>query len=284
MIKIIGSILIGGLIGYCTNYIAIKMLFRPRHEVFIGSLKMPFSPGVIPKNQKRIASAVGNAVSEQLLTKEDLTKQLAEGGFKEKIADTIAEYMVHSTQIHDLAANFTKKLPDTISADLVQEIEDMDFMPVIRNIGSQALQDYLKNPMLSMFLNESVLEKVYQKIEDSVKAYLHENGEAALNEFIQRKVDSLQDTNSEDALSYFGITKADISEKLSDVFDEFMESKGGELLDEMDIRGIVTSKIENMPVEDLEELVMYVMKNELQAVINLGAVIGALIGIVNIFI
>ena len=39
-----------------------------------------------------------------------------------------------------------------------------------------------------------------------------------------------------------------------------------------------------MDVRELEDLVLSVMKNELQAVINLGALIGAVIGTVNIFI
>ena len=39
-----------------------------------------------------------------------------------------------------------------------------------------------------------------------------------------------------------------------------------------------------MDVRELEELVLSVMKNELQTVVNLGAVIGAIIGAVNIFI
>ena len=39
-----------------------------------------------------------------------------------------------------------------------------------------------------------------------------------------------------------------------------------------------------MEVEQLEELLMSIMKNELQAVINLGALLGAIIGVINIFI
>ena len=59
---------------------------------------------------------------------------------------------------------------------------------------------------------------------------------------------------------------------------------GPELLEQIDIRGIVRERIEEMEVEELEELTMSVMKQELQAVINLGALIGAVIGIVNVFL
>ena len=52
----------------------------------------------------------------------------------------------------------------------------------------------------------------------------------------------------------------------------------------IDVRGIVEAKINDMEVRELEDLVMSVMKNELQTIVNLGAVIGAIIGVVNIFI
>ena len=66
---------IGAVIGYCTNYIAVKMLFRPLKPVKIGNKTLPFTPGIIPKGQG-MARALGQAVGEHLLTKEDFEKML----------------------------------------------------------------------------------------------------------------------------------------------------------------------------------------------------------------
>ena len=52
-------------------------------------------------------------------------------------------------------------------------------------------------------------------------------------------------------------------------------------MESMDIAGIVETKIKDMDVEHLEELVLEVMKKELDAIVNLGAVIGFVIGILN---
>ena len=52
----------------------------------------------------------------------------------------------------------------------------------------------------------------------------------------------------------------------------------------MKVKEIIEEKINDMNVRELEDLVMTVMKNELQTIVNLGAVIGAVIGIINIFI
>ena len=48
LLHIILPIALCAAIGYGTNYIAIKMLFRPRKEIRIGSCRVPFTPGVIP--------------------------------------------------------------------------------------------------------------------------------------------------------------------------------------------------------------------------------------------
>ena len=54
-IKYIIPILVGGFIGWFTNYLAIKMLFRPYKEIRVFGIKLPFTPGLIPKEKERIA-------------------------------------------------------------------------------------------------------------------------------------------------------------------------------------------------------------------------------------
>ena len=57
-----------------------------------------------------------------------------------------------------------------------------------------------------------------------------------------------------------------------------------QIVDTVDISEIVEKKVLAMDVKDLEKLCLSVMKKELNAVVNLGAVIGLLLGIINIFI
>lgn len=71
---------------------------------------------------------------------------------------------------------------------------------------------------------------------------------------------------------------------IENIADSFVESRLPKIIGEFRIKDIVEQKINEMPVKELEELVLSVMKKELQAVINLGALIGAVIGIVNIFV
>lgn len=76
MLEKLAGPVIGALIGYCTNYIAVKMLFYPKKEIRIFGHKLPFTPGAIPKGKPRLAKAIGNIVAEDLLTKEDIKQKM----------------------------------------------------------------------------------------------------------------------------------------------------------------------------------------------------------------
>ncbi|MEH1946367.1 MAG: DUF445 family protein [Nostoc sp.] len=63
---------LGGIIGYFTNDIAIKMLFRPYRAIYIAGRRVPFTPGLIPRNQERLAKNISNTIMGSLLTPQEL--------------------------------------------------------------------------------------------------------------------------------------------------------------------------------------------------------------------
>lgn len=63
---------LGGIIGYFTNDIAIKMLFRPYRAIYIAGQRVPFTPGLIPRNQERLALNISKTIMGSLLTPQEL--------------------------------------------------------------------------------------------------------------------------------------------------------------------------------------------------------------------
>jgi uncharacterized membrane protein YheB (UPF0754 family) len=63
---------VGTLIGYFTNDVAIKMLFRPYRARYIGKFQIPFTPGLIPRNQERLAKRISDTIMGSLLTPTEL--------------------------------------------------------------------------------------------------------------------------------------------------------------------------------------------------------------------
>ncbi|HIK13986.1 MAG TPA: DUF445 domain-containing protein [Leptolyngbyaceae cyanobacterium M33_DOE_097] len=70
----IGPPLVGGVIGYFTNDIAIKMLFRPYKTLYFGGRRVPFTPGLIPRNQERLAKRISDTIMGSLLTPEEMQR------------------------------------------------------------------------------------------------------------------------------------------------------------------------------------------------------------------
>jgi uncharacterized membrane protein YheB (UPF0754 family) len=85
MHTILLMILIGAAIGGVTNHLAIKMLFRPYQELYIGKWRVPFTPGIIPRRRKEMSVQLGDMVVKHLLTSESIQRKLKEEEFREKI-------------------------------------------------------------------------------------------------------------------------------------------------------------------------------------------------------
>lgn len=79
----IGAILGGAIAGGLTNTVAIWMLFHPYSPPRFMGMRIRLLQGAIPKNQARLAAAIGRTVGNRLLTEDDLTRVLAEPEFRD---------------------------------------------------------------------------------------------------------------------------------------------------------------------------------------------------------
>jgi len=73
---------IGAFIGYFTNMVAIKMLFRPLQAWRVLGIRVPFTPGVIPAKREELAGNIGEMVGEHLLTSQEIGQALANESFQ----------------------------------------------------------------------------------------------------------------------------------------------------------------------------------------------------------
>lgn len=91
LLSILIPVVLGALIGYVTNDIAIKMLFRPLEPKYIWGCKIPLTPGILPKNRKKLASSLGKAVSRELLNAEVLRQRFADPLFKKAMRNQVTK-------------------------------------------------------------------------------------------------------------------------------------------------------------------------------------------------
>ncbi len=83
--------LLGAIIGYVTNALAIRMIFRPHREWRIAGIRIPFTPGIIPRRRHELARNIARMVSRQLLTEDVLLTRIAEEDFLPSLQGAIGE-------------------------------------------------------------------------------------------------------------------------------------------------------------------------------------------------
>lgn len=293
LLHIILPIAIGALIGYCTNYIAIKMLFLPRNEILIAGHKLPFTPGVIPKNKSRIAAAVGAAVSEKLLTEEDIVCSIKESNIAEKAAADMTEFFMRDeTTVESIIAEtgtnidvekFSEQLSSVFSEKILDGVKKADLNAVVADVAAVSFADLLANPLVAMFMGGNAMNMLSDKIVTALRAYIDEHGYELAEPIIRNETETMLSEPLNKHLEKLRCDETMIYNVIESIMKNFTENKLPQLIGEFRIKDIVEQKINEMAVKDLEELVLSVMKKELQTVINLGALIGAVIGTVNIF-
>ena len=77
---------VGAIIGYSTNWLAIKMLFRPHNPIFVGKWRLPFTPGAIPSRRDDLAQKIGETVTTYLVNEAELHRVLLEPRVEEELA------------------------------------------------------------------------------------------------------------------------------------------------------------------------------------------------------
>ena len=100
--------LVGAFIGYLTNYVAIRMLFRPLKPWRIMGLRLPMTPGVIPGKRHDLAVNIGRMVGGHLLTGSDVQKALAEEAFRAELGNLI------SSRVQNILARDLGPMPSLI--------------------------------------------------------------------------------------------------------------------------------------------------------------------------
>lgn len=90
---IVVSIAVAAFVGGLTNHFAIKMLFHPRKAIYLGSWRVPFTPGLIPKRKDEIARSLGEIVADYLVTTEGLQEMLEKPGFRNQLEQKLCQYI-----------------------------------------------------------------------------------------------------------------------------------------------------------------------------------------------
>lgn len=286
--------LIGAVIGYGTNYIAVKMLFRPRRAIKLGRWQLPLTPGIIPKRKPQLAHAIGQAVGERLFTETDVKAALLSDAVKGAVAESVLGGMAWSSHTltellqRGMGAESYDRCEEMLSQKLCAKLEDeiwrMDLGTVIAERGAVAIKEKVSGTMLAMFVHDRSIGSMAEAIHSGVDRYLEEHLHELLLPKIRAELDAIGGKSTEELCRSVSADPELLRRVVERAYGTVVLSKADQMLGLIHVSEIVEQKINEMDVMELEQLVLSVMKRELRIIVNLGALIGFVIGIINVFV
>jgi uncharacterized membrane protein YheB (UPF0754 family) len=144
ILKIVISPFVCAMIGWFTNYLAVKMLFHPKEPftVFRWTIQ-----GIFPKRQKALAINLGELIERELISHEDIQKVIHDPQFTEKFESMVHEYISHFLENKLASFNpminmfLTKDVKDKIQGLLSEEVKKL--IPEIIQKTSDELETQL---------------------------------------------------------------------------------------------------------------------------------------------
>ncbi|MCI7812308.1 MAG: DUF445 family protein [Lachnospiraceae bacterium] len=291
-IQILSGPAIGAVIGYCTNYIAVKMLFRPLKPIKIGNYTLPFTPGIIPKGKDRLARALGKAVGEELLTKKDMEDALLADEMKQMVRDSVAVGIeedqktigqhIEGWMTPEKAKEWNVRMVDLVSEKIVNGLQKMGIGELIAREGGRIIKEKTEGTFLSMMINDNLIQSIVTPVGEEAEKYLEVHGTEKIKPIVEKEICHLEENRIEAVLEGVGTDAKQIGSLAENVYEEIVRKKGQDIIGKIHVAEIVEQKVQQMDVLDLEKLLLSIMKKELNAIVNLGAVIGFVIGCVNL--
>ena len=315
--------LLGGLIGYITNDIAIRMLFRPHKAKYLFGIHIPFTPGIIPKEKGRIAEAIGGVISENLMNNEVLEKYLLSDEMIGKVRSVVEEFISTQQQNQESVARFLghylsndeidtiaqninqsitkqtyEKLADSSVGDKVAHIAIDHVAQKLTIDGAQELLSGiggalggLKGMAAGLFGGNIVakfLEMLREPAEHffakNINTMLRDNGEEIVSNMIGGEVDNFLNKPVCKLLEGHEEQLAQTVDTIESIYRSIITEHLPKILESIDISKIVRERINEMDVNETEKLIFQVMDKELKAIVWLGALLGSLMGCINCFV
>ncbi|MGI6212592.1 MAG: DUF445 domain-containing protein [Anaerovoracaceae bacterium] len=292
ILKILAGPVVGAVIGFFTNYIAVKMLFRPHKAYYLFGHRLPFTPGAIPKNQPRLAHAVGTVVAENLMSEEDFRAKLlspeseekAVSSLMEKAEDEIGQNVSGLAGSQESYDALKDAVVDLITAEVMETIRGMDVSETLEREATEAIHRKKSVSMIGFLLTDEMIQSITRPLSHEVDRFIDEDAEGYVHSAVSDRLDQLEQESLLSLLESQGVSEELLRNFIRVGYRRGTSSLIRRILKNLDVAGMIEDKINGMDVAELERLVLTVMKKELSTIVNLGLLIGFLIGCINIFV
>ena len=278
-------------------------------------MHVPFTPGIIPKEKGRIAKAIGQVISENLMNQEVLGQYLlsdvmigklrsgvdgfikTQKGNEETLRQFIGHYLTEK-EISGMAANINANLSGQIKSKLTDsavgnKVAHLAVEHVLNSLSGKDSEELLDQIIgFPRALGRGILGTILTMLQDpaermlsrNINEILKNNSEEMVSNLIGTELNSFLDTPVKKLLAGKDEQLTKVTDKVEKLYRTVIKNHLPRILETLDISKIVTDRINEMDVAETEKLILQVMKKELRAIVWLGAGLGFLMGFINVII
>ena len=321
VLRILAGPLIGAIIGYITNYIAIKMLFRPLVPKYVLGVRVPFTPGIIPRRKAQLADALGKAVFAKFFNWDDLEIVFLSGTFADEVAERVSMELKGDRTFGELMEGLPDETARAVTDTLASRIRTrMVEGGMVREIalkagspstgsgtgsgtgtvpstgsgtgsgsgtdsctGTGSGTDAEPTSIKAAFA-ASLASAYAGPIAEKIETYLDEEGDALIADLLRDEGEKLKEERTGEIISRLFPDEEAFKAGIKAVYLRFMAVHVRPIVESIDIVTQITGKMNDMSAGEVESLVLDIVARELRMVVWFGAFLGATIGVVNIFI
>lgn len=242
---------IGGFIGAMTNYIAIRMLFRPYKALYLFNKRVPFTPGLIPKRRDELAEHIGKVVVSHLLTEDAIRARLLEENLQKEITETVAKMFHEKMQL--------ETTPNELLHQLGYENAEGRSISWLETVLEKEINHFLTikktsqmNELIPVMLEkelETKLPHVTERITSKLTLFIaSEEGKLQIKMMLQK---FFEEHGKMGSMARVFINVESFSEKI--------QQEGAKLINQEDTKNLInqllTTEWKNFEAKELQELI-----------------------------
>ena len=289
--------LVGSVIGYITNWIAVKMLFKPTRAIYIGKFKLPFTPGIIPKNQARLAHGISNTIATSLLNENVLKETLLSDEILNQINSYVETYLntpaTEPISLNDIIQKNASTIEynttlttvvNNITTSILTTIKEANLAAILSQEIEDVINENMQKNLITRIARKPIVSKLSDKLEPEINKYIDENGHDLIKTMVEKEITKYLNTSNIDLQEFIKKSNIDLNSIIKSIYTSVISTKLTTILDTINITKIIETRINSMEPDEIERLVLSIINKELNALVNLGAIIGFILGLTNMFI
>jgi hypothetical protein len=243
-----------GLVGFGTNYIAIKMLFHPRKR------RPLLGQGLIPASKQKIARKLGESISKEIINSELILKQVKQEGLIRRHMQNFNQSMRDTLALPEFRDDLLRMLEHYLNRIVRTEEFRSSMHAMVKGFDIEGLGG-LKGGLLKIYRfiggDRAIADRILESLDSMTLSLDHH--EKTLNEYLDRLPDWVESNE--------------------DFIEDVILNLILFLIERINIQNIITQNLEGFDELRLERLLLHSTSDQLDYIQYLGCLLGILGGL-----